>query len=86
MPMLRQSRFRASRASPAQKSRGLRVVLFQKLFKGYIFCFLGHSVGRYVFELFAHETNLKKKRNVGLLYKSTPVSMIEVLDLCVGQC
>ena len=53
--MLRQSCFWASRASPAQKSRGLRVVLFLKLFKGYIFCFLGHSVGRYVFELFAHE-------------------------------
>jgi hypothetical protein len=62
--MLRQPRFRASRASPAQKSRGLRVVLFQKLFKGYIFGFLGHSVGRYVFKLFARETNLKKKRSV----------------------
>ena len=62
--MLRQSRLRASRASPTQKSRGLRVVLFQKKFKGYIFCFLGHSVGGYVFELFAHETNLKKKHSV----------------------
>ena len=29
--------FQASRASPAQKSRGLRVVLSQKLFNGYIF-------------------------------------------------
>jgi hypothetical protein len=65
--MLRQPRFWAStpsRASPAQKSRGLGVVLFQKLFKGYIFCFLVHSVGRYGFELFARETNLKKKRSV----------------------
>ena len=43
--MLRQSRIQASRASPAQKSRGLRVVLFQKLFQGYIFCFLGDSFG-----------------------------------------
>ena len=62
--MLRQPRFRVSRASPAQKSRGLRVDLFQKLFKGYIFCFLVHSVDRYVFELFARETNLKKKHSV----------------------
>jgi hypothetical protein len=64
--MLRQPPFWASRAYPAQKSRGLRVALFQKLFKGYIF-FLGHSVGRYVFELFACETNLKKKRSVSKL-------------------
>ena len=62
--MLRQPYFRASRASIAQKSRGLRVVLFQKLFKGYIFCFLGHSVRRYVFELFVCKTNLKKKCSV----------------------
>ena len=33
-------------------------------FKSYIFCFLGHSVGRYVFELFAGETILKKKPSV----------------------
>ena len=64
--MLRQPRVRASRASPAQKWPVLRVVLFQKLFKGYIFCFLGHSVGRYIFELFARETNLKKKHSVSL--------------------
>jgi hypothetical protein len=44
----------------------LRVVLFQKLFKGYIFCFLGDSVGRCIFEQFARETNLKKKRSVPL--------------------
>jgi hypothetical protein len=62
--MLRQSHLRASRASPAQKSQGLRVFLFQKLFKGYIFCFLGHLVGLYIFELSARETNLMKKRSV----------------------
>ena len=57
--------YHCARASPAQKSRGLRVVLFQKPFKGYtFFCFLSHSVGRYVFELFASETNLKKKQSV----------------------
>ena len=42
--MWRQPRIRASRASPAQKWRGLRVVLFQKLFKGYIYCLLGIKV------------------------------------------
>ena len=42
------------------------MVLFQKLFKGYMFCFLGDSFGRYIFELFARETNLKKKRSVHL--------------------
>ena len=46
--ILRQPNFQASRAFCAQKLRFLRVVLFQKLFK--VFCFLGHSVGRYGFE------------------------------------
>ena len=64
--MLRQPRIWASRASPAQKMRGLRVVLFQKLFQGYIFCFLGDSFGQYIFEQYARETNLKKKRSVRL--------------------
>ena len=61
--MLRQPRIQASRASPAQKSRGLRVVSFQKLFQGYIFCFLEDSFGRCIFEQYARETNLKKKRS-----------------------
>ena len=64
--IVRQPRFRASRASPVQQSRGLRLALFQNFFKGYIVCFMDHSVGRYVFELFARETNLKKKRSVML--------------------
>ena len=38
--------------------------IIQKLFKGYIFCFLWHSVGRQSFELFAPETNLEKKSSV----------------------
>ena len=38
--------------------------MFQKLFKGYIFCFLGHLGGGQLFKLFAHETNLKKKSSV----------------------
>ena len=37
-----------------------------KCFKGYIFCFLGNSFGQYIFELFALETNLEKKRSVRL--------------------
>ena len=48
------------------KDEGFEGSLFQKLFKGYIFCFLGVSIGRYVFEQFARETNLKKKRSVVL--------------------
>ena len=36
------------RASPAQKSRRLRVVLFQKLFKSYNFCFLCNSISQYI--------------------------------------
>ena len=68
--MLRQPRIQASRASPAQKSRGLRVVLFQKLFQGYIFCFLGDSFGWCIFEQYAVETNLKKKHSVALSERS----------------
>ena len=71
--MLRQPRIRVSRTSPAQKLRGLRVVVFQKLFKCYIFCFLGYSVGRYVFESFAPETNLTKKRSVSKLETSRKI-------------
>ena len=40
--------------------------MIQKLFKGYIFCFLVHSDGRYIFELSARETNLMKKRSVNM--------------------
>ena len=40
--------------------------LFQKIFKGYIFCFLGHLVGGCIFELNTHGTNLMKKRSVSL--------------------
>ena len=62
--MLRQPHVQASRASPAQKSQDLRVVYSKKLFKGQFFCFLGNSFGWQIFELFAHETNLEKKRSV----------------------
>ena len=64
--MFRQPLVLASRASPAQKSRCLRVVLLQKLFKGFILYLLGSSVGQYVFALFACETNWKKKLSVRL--------------------
>ena len=46
------------------KVPGFEDGFFQKLFKGYIFCFLGHLVGRCIFELNARETNLMKKRSV----------------------
>ena len=48
------------------KVAGFEGGLFQKLFKGYIFCFLGHLVGRYIFGLSTHETNLMKKRTVSV--------------------
>ena len=48
------------------KDEGFEGSLFQKLFKGYIFCFVGVSIGRYVFQQFAREKNLKKKRSVAL--------------------
>ena len=48
------------------KVQGFEGGLFQKFFKGYIFCFLCHLVGRYIFELSAHETNLMKKRSVSI--------------------
>ena len=44
----------ASRTSPAQKLRGLREVIFQNFSRATFF-------GRYIFELFARETNLKKR-------------------------
>ena len=62
--MLRQPRFRAYSAPICSKVEGFEGSLIQKLFKGYIFCFLGVSIGRYVFEQFVRETNLKKKRSV----------------------
>ena len=65
--MLRQPRVRASRASPAQKCRCLRVN-YSKLFMGFISYILGSSVGWYVFALFSHETNRKKKCSVRLCW------------------
>ena len=56
---------------PGSKVAGFVGGLFQKLFKGYIFCFLGDSVGRCIFEQFARETNLKKKRSVRMRWYST---------------
>ena len=53
--------------------------LFQKLFKGYIFCFLGHLVGGQLFELFARETTLKKQSSVPLcLQKQTLIFIMAV--------
>ena len=36
----------------------------KNLFQGYIFCFLEDLFGCYIFEQYARETNLKKKRSV----------------------
>ena len=46
------------------KTAGFEGGLFQKIFNGYIFCFLGHLFGGQLFELFARETNLKKQSSV----------------------
>ena len=54
--MLRQSRVQASRASPAQKLPGLRVVCFKNLSRATFFVV--------TFELTARETNLMKKHSV----------------------
>ena len=60
--MLRQSHLRASRASPAQKLQVLKVVCSKNFSRATFF--LGHLVGGQLFELFARETNLKKKSSV----------------------
>ena len=52
------------RASPAQKSQGLRVVCFKNFLRATFFCFLSQLVGGQLFEQFAYETNLKKMRSV----------------------
>ena len=68
--LLRQSLFWASRASPAQKSKGLRMVCFKNFSRATFFCFHVHSDGRCIFELSAHEKNLMKKRSVSMyVYK-----------------
>ena len=51
------------------KSRGVWGWNVLQLFKGYIFCFHVYSDGRYVFELFAHETNLMKKCSMRIKHK-----------------
>ena len=57
--MLRQPHVRVSRASPSQKSEGLRLVYSKNFSRPTFFVFWGtHLVN--VFELFARETNLKK--------------------------
>ena len=38
--------------------------MFQKIFNGYIFYFLGQLFGGQLFELFAREANLKKQSSV----------------------
>ena len=44
--------------------------MIQKLFKGYIFCFLGHFVGGQLFELFARENEFEEKRAVWTVGRS----------------
>ena len=56
----------ASRASPAQKSQGLRVDYSKNFSRATFFVFESLSNGGKIYDQFARETNLKKKRCVGL--------------------
>ena len=62
--MLRQSHVWASRAYPAQKPQGLRLVCSKKFSMAAFFSFLGHLIDGQLFNLFARETNLKKQSSV----------------------
>jgi hypothetical protein len=68
------------------------VFKFQKLFQGYIFCFLGDSFGRCIFEQYASETDLKKKRSVIRLAQHTVhctvcyVEVVWILYMHVSVC
>jgi hypothetical protein len=53
----------------------------EKLFKGYIFCFLGQSTVQYIFELFARETNLMKKHSVGLCWDKINIVKSDLIVL-----
>ena len=59
--MLRQSRIWVSRASPAQKSQGLRVFSSKNFSRATFFCFLGHLEDSSLNNL-----PLKKKRSVSI--------------------
>ena len=63
------------------KAAGFDGGLFQKLFKGYIFCFLGHLVGGQRFELFARETNVKKKSSVQVHESNNGFSENKIIDI-----
>ena len=51
------------------KTAGFEGGLFQKIFTGYIFYFLGQLFSGQLFELFARETNLKKQSSVTQIRK-----------------
>ena len=65
MSFLSQCNVQASRASlSCSKTTGFEGGLFQKIFNGCIFYFLGQLFGGQLFDLFACETNLKKQSSV----------------------
>ena len=49
---------------------------YPKTFQGLLFCFLGHSVGRNIFELFASEAKGKKKCNSCEELSHLPISIV----------
>ena len=62
------------------KVAGFEGGYFQKLFKDYIFCFLSHLFGGQLFEQFARETNLKKKRSGSLIHDSATIGNFKNLQ------
>ena len=62
--MLRQPHVWASRASPAQKLQGFRVAYSKNFSRATFFVFVSLSNGGKIYDQFARETNLKKKRSV----------------------
>ena len=83
--MLRQSRLWASRASPAQKLQGLRLVFSKNFSRATFFVFwVTYIVGRCMFELNAGETNLMKKRSVS--YRESGNSQCQFTILGTRSC
>ena len=63
-------------ASVSQNSWASAYVFKSELKLWTIFCFLGHLGGGKIFEKFARETNLKKKRSVNLLLTKIDIKLV----------
>ena len=81
MSFLGRCNIEASRASPAQKLRGLRVFYAKNISRATFFVFWVTQLVD-VFELFARETNLKKNRSV----RSWSIPQRDKTNISVGIC